>query len=199
MPSLWSWGFPALGNARALQVLQVINAGAIIGCYQFAGAAPHPLDLSGLVENIWKLSFPKQKCCWGSLLLGLWIRAVLAAPPFSLFSVSFSLPISPSPRWTGFKKENSKPCLKAICGRRWAQLWSADFSLLENLRCAGGFYMCLSIYIYICVCIKASLCCRSGGGEGIWGVSAWSVMWFFPTFSTVKAEALHKWWWKMLQ
>lgn len=134
-------------------------------------------------------------------LLGLWIRAVLAAPPSSLFSVSFSLPISPSPQWRGFKKENSKPCLKAICGRRWAQLWTLIFYflfffLLENLRCAGGFSVCLSI----CVCIKTSLCCWWGGREGIWGVSAWSVMWFFsPTFSTMKAEALHKREWKMLQ
>lgn len=164
MPSVSSWAFPALGSARALQV---INAGAIIGCYQFAGAAPHPVDLSGLIENIWKLSFPKQKSCWDcELEQGFF---------FSLFSVSFSLPISPSPHWTGFKKENSKPCLKAICGRRWAQLWSWFFTSGESQTCCR----ILCVPISLCMCIKTSLCCRWGGREGIWGLSAWSVMWVF--------------------
>lgn len=169
MPSVWSWAFPALGSARALQV---INAGAIIGCYQFAGAAPHPVDLSGLMENIWKLSFPKQKRCWDCELEQVFFFS-------SHFSVSFSLPISPSPHWTGFKKENSKPCLKAICGRRWAQLWSWFFT------CGGSQTCCriLCVPIFLCVCIKTSLCCRWGGREGIWGLSAWSVMWVFFFYS----------------
>lgn len=94
------------------------------------------------------------------LLLGLWIRAVLAAPPFSLFSVSFSLPIFPlSSRWTGFKKGKFKaPAWKAICGRRWAQLWSADFFFFffasgESQMCWRIFCVpvCLSIDIYVCV------------------------------------------------
>lgn len=106
-------------------------------------------------------------------LLGLWIRAGFFF--FSLFSVSFSLPISPSPHWTGFKKENSKPCLKAICGRRWAQLWSWFFTSGESQTCCR----ILCVPISLCMCIKTSLCCRWGGREGIWGLSAWSVMWVF--------------------
>lgn len=42
-----------------------------MGCYQFAGAAPHPVDLSGLMENIWKLSFLKAEILLGILAAGI--------------------------------------------------------------------------------------------------------------------------------
>lgn len=194
MPSVSSWGFPALGHARALQV---INTGAITVCYQFAGAVPHPVDLSGLMENIWKLSFPKQERCWDCGL-----EQFEQLLPSASSQCPFCCPSPPSPQWTGFKKENSKPCLKAICGRRWAQLWSADFLLLENLRCAGGFSVCLSISLYLCV-YKDILVLQirwKGGDLGtfcmICHVGFFGLLFFSPTFSGMKAEVLHKWQWK---
>lgn len=106
-------------------------------------------------------------------LLGLWIRAGVF---FSAFSqCPFPCPSPPLLTEQDLKRRIQSPAWKPFVGGDGHSSEADFFTSGESQTCCR----ILCVPISLCMCIKTSLCCRWGGREGIWGLSAWSVMWVF--------------------